>query len=82
MPDSSPNFIQAEATEDMRYLAKQGIRVVKGGAFIDVCGKDCSEHLKITLKTDALEIFANEGPGRIVYWNAKSKKLKEAWLSD
>jgi len=85
--DGSYKFVQAEKTEPLSALNSQGIKLVKPGTYVTACGKgygDCSnsDSKQIKLTTDAIEIFVDEGPGRIIYWDSSSNALKEAWLSD
>ena len=79
-------FLQAEQTNPISYLSEEGVKLLRPGKYITICGKgyDCNENEKesVTISTDAIEFFKYEGPARMIYWDKRKDALSEVWLSD
>ena len=81
-----PRFLQAEETNPISYLPDEGMSLLRPGKYLTTCGKGygCSENEKesVTISTDAVEFFKDEGPARMIYWDRSKRALSEVWLSD
>jgi hypothetical protein len=84
--DHGRSFLQAEETNPISYLPDEGMMVLRPGKYLTTCGKGygCSENEKesVTISTDAVEFFKDEGPARMIYWDRSKRALTEVWLSD
>lgn len=79
-------LLQGEETNPVSYLSDEGIKLLRPGKYLTTCGKGygCSENENesVTISTDAVELFKNEGPERMIYWDKNKGALSEVWLSD
>jgi hypothetical protein len=79
-------FLQGEETNEIQYLASQGLKIATRGTYRTACGKgygcDPGELKSITLENDAIEFFKSEGPSRLIYWDKANHRFAEVWLSD
>jgi hypothetical protein len=78
---------QGEKTNEMGYLQKEGIKIAKPGTYVTACGKgyfdcDAGEKESVTISTDGVEFFEDEGASRLIYWDPQKKHFAEVWLSD
>ena len=79
-------FLQAEEMNPISYLPDEGMKLLRPGKYLTTCGKGygCSDNEKksVTISTDAVEFFKDEGPARMIYWDRSKRALSEVWLSD
>jgi hypothetical protein len=85
-PDHRSRFLQGEETNPISYLRDEGIKLLRPGKYVTVCGKGygCGEGDKksVTISTDAVEFFKYQGPARLIFWDESKGALSEVWLSD
>jgi hypothetical protein len=83
---NSVKFLQGEKTNEIQYLASEGLKIATRGTYRTACGKgygcDPGELKSITLENDAIEFFKSEGPSRLIYWDKANNRFAEVWLSD